>query len=202
MKKLSSVDVLVCRCFGLSTLWLVDVSVCRRFGLSMFWSVDVLACRRFGLSTFWSVHVLVCRRFGLSTFRFVDVLVCRRFGLLTFWFVDFSGCRRFGLSTFWLSTSRFVDVLTSNRPIYNNPTLVQIMAWRWVGAKPLSEPMLTWFTDTYIWGTRGRSIKKIQLPIPWYYSRILTNQNILFLRDIHTKSWYGHAGVLDDFICL
>ena len=33
-----------------------------------------------------------------------------------------------------------------------------------------------------------------------YYSRILTNQNILFLRDIHTKSWYGHADVLDDFI--
>ena len=29
---------------------------------------------------------------------------------------------------------------------------------------------------------------------------ILTNENILFLRDIHTKSWYGHAGVLDDFI--
>ena len=33
-----------------------------------------------------------------------------------------------------------------------------------------------------------------------HYSRILTNQNILFLRDIHTKSWYGHAGVLDDLI--
>ena len=31
-----------------------------------------------------------------------------------------------------------------------------------------------------------------------HYSRILTNWNILFLRDIHTKSWYGHAGVLDD----
>ena len=24
--------------------------------------------------------------------------------------------------------------------------------------------------------------------------------NILFIRDIHTKSWYGHAGVLDDLI--
>ena len=24
--------------------------------------------------------------------------------------------------------------------------------------------------------------------------------NKLFLRDIHTKSWYGHAGVLDDLI--
>ena len=33
-----------------------------------------------------------------------------------------------------------------------------------------------------------------------HYSRILINQNILFLRNIHTKSWYGHAGVLGDLI--
>ena len=34
-------------------------------------------------------------------------------------------------------------------PIDNNPALVQIMAWRQIGNKPLSEPMLTWITDTY-----------------------------------------------------
>ena len=79
-----SVDVLVCRRFGVSTFWPVDVLVCRRFGLSTFWFVDVWVCRRVGLSTFWSVDVSVCRRFGLSTFRFVDVLV-----------VDVSVCRRF-----------------------------------------------------------------------------------------------------------
>ena len=33
-----------------------------------------------------------------------------------------------------------------------------------------------------------------------HYSRILTKQNILFLRDIHTNSWYSHAGILDDLI--
>ena len=33
-----------------------------------------------------------------------------------------------------------------------------------------------------------------------HYSRILTNWNKLFLRDIHTKSWRGHAGVLHDLI--
>ena len=27
-------------------------------------------------------------------------------------------------------------------PIDNNQALVQIMAWRWIGDKPLSEPML------------------------------------------------------------
>ena len=33
-----------------------------------------------------------------------------------------------------------------------------------------------------------------------HYSRILTNYNILVLRDIHTKIWFGHAGVLDNMI--
>ena len=36
-------------------------------------------------------------------------------------------------------------------PIDNNPALVQIMAWRWIGDKPLSDPMLTQFTDKYMW---------------------------------------------------
>ena len=36
-------------------------------------------------------------------------------------------------------------------PIDNIPALVQIMAWRRTGDKPLSEPMLTWFIDAYMW---------------------------------------------------
>ena len=35
-------------------------------------------------------------------------------------------------------------------PIDNNPPLVYIMAWRRIGDKPLSEPMLTRFTDAYM----------------------------------------------------
>ena len=34
-------------------------------------------------------------------------------------------------------------------PTDNNPALVQIMAWCWIGDKPLSEPMLTRYTDAY-----------------------------------------------------
>ena len=34
-------------------------------------------------------------------------------------------------------------------PNDNNPALVQIMALHQIGDKPLSEPMLTQFTDTY-----------------------------------------------------
>ena len=35
-------------------------------------------------------------------------------------------------------------------PIDNKPVLVQVMAWRQTGNKPLSEPMLTQFTDAYM----------------------------------------------------
>ena len=36
-------------------------------------------------------------------------------------------------------------------PIDNKPALVQVMAWRLTGDKPLLEPMLTQFTDGYMW---------------------------------------------------
>ena len=34
--------------------------------------------------------------------------------------------------------------------IDNNPALIKIMAWHRIGDKPLSEPMLTRFTDAYM----------------------------------------------------
>ena len=40
--------------------------------------------------------------------------------------------------------------LIPKSPIDNKPALVQVMAWRRIGDKPLSEPMLTRFTDTYM----------------------------------------------------
>ena len=42
-------------------------------------------------------------------------------------------------------------------PIDNNLALVQIMAWRRIGDKPLSEPMMTRFTDAYMWHEREMS---------------------------------------------
>ena len=38
----------------------------------------------------------------------------------------------------------------SKGPIENNPALVHIMAWRRIGDKPLSESILTRFTDAYM----------------------------------------------------
>ena len=46
---------------------------------------------------------------------------------------------------FWLKF-KFV----SKDPVDNIPALVWIMAWCWKGDKPLSEPMLTRFTDAYM----------------------------------------------------
>ena len=40
-------------------------------------------------------------------------------------------------------------------PIHNKPALVQIMAWRLTGDKPLSEPMMAYFTDAYIYVSLG-----------------------------------------------
>ena len=37
-----------------------------------------------------------------------------------------------------------------NAPMDNIPVLVQIMAWRRLGDKPLSEPMMVLFTDAYM----------------------------------------------------
>ena len=34
--------------------------------------------------------------------------------------------------------------------IDNKPALVPAMAWRWIGDKPLPEPMMAQFTDAYM----------------------------------------------------
>ena len=35
-------------------------------------------------------------------------------------------------------------------PIDNTPAMVEVMAWRRIGDKPLHEPMLAQFTDAYM----------------------------------------------------
>ena len=45
---------------------------------------------------------------------------------------------------------RFPLKFVRRSPIYNKPALVQMMAWRWIGDKPLSEPMLAQITDAYM----------------------------------------------------
>ena len=41
--------------------------------------------------------------------------------------------------------------LVHRSPIDNTPALVRVMAWSRTGNKPLPEPMMTQFTDAYMW---------------------------------------------------
>ena len=88
-------------------------------------------------------------------------------------------------------------------PMDNNPPLVQIMAWRWICDKPLSKPLLTGFTDKFMWhmgeinfstithwrlliktlwyrqleNRRGKSFKlAVLLSRPWYHSFYTTRR--------------------------
>ena len=45
--------------------------------------------------------------------------------------------------------SNFTEICPRT-PTDNKAALVQVMAWRRTGDKPLPEPMLTQFTDTYM----------------------------------------------------
>ena len=56
--------------------------------------------------------------------------------------------------------------------INNIPALVQIMAWRWPGDKPLSEPMMV-SLPTHICVTRPQWVKAMSYPLAWWDSCIL-----------------------------
>ena len=48
----------------------------------------------------------------------------------------------FSYTFFWMKCVNFADVSSPNVSIGNSPALVQIMAWRRISNKPLSEPMM------------------------------------------------------------
>ena len=50
----------------------------------------------------------------------------------------------------YVSWSKFLRSFFTKFPIDNNPVLALIMAWRRIGDKPLSEPVLIRFLDAYI----------------------------------------------------
>ena len=66
-------------------------------------------------------------------------------------------------------------------PINNNPALVQLMAWRQIGNKPLFEPILTRFTDAYICGTRGRWVNTLR---PGQNDKLQAFSNGVFSRQV------------------
>ena len=69
-------------------------------------------------------------------------------------FADNSFKRIFTNEKFFISIRIWLKFVPKG-PIDNKPALVQVMAWRLTGDKPLPEPMLTQFTDAYMWGERS-----------------------------------------------
>ena len=49
----------------------------------------------------------------------------------------------------WISINISLKFIPKG-PIDNIPALVQIMAWRRPGDKPLSEPVMAWFSNAYM----------------------------------------------------
>ena len=79
--------------------------------------------------------------------------------------------------TFWILIKISLKLVRKG-PIANNSALVQIMAWRRIGDKPLSETMLTQFIDTYICGIRGR----------WVYAELLFRKH-KYAFILHYQPW-------------
>ena len=60
--------------------------------------------------------------------------------------------------TKWLPCGRrHFQMHVPGGPIDNNSALVQVMAWRQTGAKPLPGPRLTMFTNAYMWHSEEMS---------------------------------------------
>ena len=68
---------------------------------------------------------------------------------------------------FWL---KFHLKFVPKGPINNIPALVQIMAWRRTGNKPLSEPMMTQFNNAYACVTRPQWVNIATVSPPIFYS--------------------------------
>ena len=64
-----------------------------------------------------------------------------------------------------------------NGPIDNKPAMVQVMAWRRTGDKPLPEAMLTRFNDAYMWH-KGRWVNIIVIDEMWVIDNLIAKWNI------------------------
>ena len=81
-------------------------------------------------------------------------------------------------------------------PINNIPALVQIMAWRRTGDKPLSEPMMTQFNDAYM-RTRPQWVKinEASFDVSLTYGEVPLIYQCMCLSHDH----YGYSPAGDDY---
>ena len=109
-------------------------------------------------------------------------------------FADDTSKRMFLNENVWISIKISLKFVPKG-PINNNPALVQIMAWRRSGDKPLSEPMMA-SSPTHICVTRPQWVKTSGLVSP----RICFNHTAHFdcqeLTATFSLSWLVETGIL------
>ena len=95
----------------------------------------------------------------------------------------------------WCSSNQILLAFVLNGLIDNNLTLVQIMAWRRKGDKPLSLSIVTLFTDSYIrYSASMGQISSIHDDvIKWKHFP----RNWPFVREIHRSRWILHTKASD-----
>ena len=73
-------------------------------------------------------------------------------------------------------------------PVNNIPALVQIMAWRWPGAKPLSEPMMVTFNKIIAWTMITGHLSTCP-PTPLSSSILLMSSELFVICRLHQPVW-------------
>ena len=92
------------------------------------------------VTTCWVVEVIQTQSFIINTLRLMEN--CCHFTDDVFKCIFLNG-------NVWISITISINFFPKG-PINNITSLVHIMAWRWPSNKPLSEPMMTLFTDAYM----------------------------------------------------
>ena len=93
----------------------------------------------------------------------------------------------------WISINISLKFV-SHGPIDSIPALVQIMAWRRPGDKPLSEPMVVSLL-TYIYMRHSASMSSLQVSRNWSSSWLKMSNNI---RNFSTE-WLSHLNIWNPF---
>ena len=140
---------------------------------------------------YWSCNLcVVCKFMGLPP-RNLDLLACqartcplpvKKISKFTHWGRD--NMAAIFLNENVIISTRISLKFVSKTPINNIPALVQIMAWRRPGDKPLSEPMMV-ISLTHICVTRPQWVNLTALICPFPKAHYISIQTSLILKNIY-----------------
>ena len=94
-------------------------------------------------------HVCITSTLCLVTFKLRQICMCCKLLLTHLPLAKMTTISQTMFSEAFSLMKKISMKFVPKGPIDNKPALFQIMAWRQTGDKPLSKPMLTWFTFAY-----------------------------------------------------